>query len=334
MIKKGIAAVAAWIGISCALGAQEPVFMTVCKPVPGYSDSAVCYVVKTEQIYQEGLDTVPQIVFWRKIMTLTPDSGLLSLYGERTIFATYSVAEWDKLGEDKQMAVRDSIKKAHGLADSTRILFTAGKNDFYNASGVVADINKAIPLFVQEGVDPFYAQAILLIESPGKVRKSNAGAVGAFQLMPSVARSMGLKVNKKIDERKNFEKSAFAAAKLIRTTCIPQVNKMLTDRGIVYDTTALWYRCLVLHVYHAGSGNVDAALNVINPTSGGMWLVKALWTTKAASFGNASQNYSQLAMAAMLEMDAAIGKPQVVVHPDKNTAPEKGTPDKPADGPK
>lgn len=330
MMKKGIVALAILLSISySALSAQEPVFMTVCRPVSPLSDSAVCYVVKTDQIYAEGLDTMPQIIFWRKIMTLSPDSGVVSQMGQRTIFATWSTDEWNKLGETKQMAYRDSIRKQHGLADSVRILFTAGKSDFYNANGVITDIGRAVPLFIQEGVDPFYAQAILLIESPGKVRKSNAGAMGSFQLMPSVARSMGLKVNKKMDERKNFEKSAWAAAKLIRTVCIPQVNKMLTDRGIVYDTTSLWYRCLVLHVYHAGSGNVNAALNVIQPSTGGMWLVKKLWVTTAGNFGNASQNYSQLAISAMLEMDIALEKQPVFVEKDDGSSGNGSRPETP-----
>lgn len=308
MMKKGIVAVAAVFGFACAsLNAQEPVFLSHClRPLQG--DTAMCYVVKTNQIYEEGLDTMPQIIFWRRVMTMPPDSGVLSQYGKRTVFGTMSVSAWNLLGETKQGALRDSIRKQYGLGDSTRILFTAGKNDFYNAAGVITDINKAVPLFVQQGVDPFYAQAILLIESPGKVRKSYAGAMGPFQLMPAVARSMGLTVNKKDDDRKDFDKSAFAAAKLIRTTCIPQLNAMLTKRGIPCDSSSLWYRCLVLHIYHAGAGNVDAALNVIKPTCGGMWLVKELWTTKAAQFGNASQNYSQLALAQMLEMDAVLGK--------------------------
>lgn len=317
-MKKGIVAVATVVGFACAsLNAQEPVFHELClRPLQG--DTAMCYVVKTNQIYEEGMDTMPQIIFWRKVMTMTPDSGVLSMYGKRTIYGTMSVANWEKLGETKQNALRDSIRTKYSLGDSTRILFTAGKNDFYNAGGVITDINKAIPLFVQQGVDPFYAQAILLIESPGKIRKSYAGAMGSFQLMPSVARSMGLKVNKKVDERKDFDKSAFAAAKLIRTICIPQLNAMLTKRGIACDSTSLWYRCMVLHIYHAGSGNVEAALNVINPTSGGMWLVQELWTTKAASFGNASQNYSQLALAQMLEMDAVLGKEVIPVVPTEN----------------
>jgi hypothetical protein len=292
------------------LNAQEPamIHMRNLQAVSFVDEAQIGYVVNTDQIYLEGLDTVPQVRFWRNIMTLSPDSGLLSMQGTRTVFAKWSNAEWNKKTETEQNAYRDSLRKAHNLADSVRIFYTVGKNDFYNPHIVLEDIHKAVPIFMQEGVDPFYAQAILLIESPGKVRKSNAGAVGAFQLMPGVARSMGLKVGKKIDERKDFFKSAWASSKLIRTICVPQVNSMLSKRGIACDSTELWYRLLVLHVYHAGAGNVDAALNVINPTTGGMWLVKQLWVTKAAQFGNASQNYSQLAVSAMIELDYALCK--------------------------
>lgn len=292
------------------VSAQEPamIHMRNLQAVSYVDEAQIGYVVNTDQIYLEGLDTVPQVRFWRSIMTLSPDSGLLSMQGTRTIFAKWSNADWNKKTEIQQNAYRDSIRKAHNLGDTVRIFYTAGKNDFYNPHIVLDDIHKAVPIFMQEGVDPFYAQAILLIESPGKVRKSNAGAVGAFQLMPGVARSMGLKVGKKIDERRDFYKSAWASSKLIRTICVPQVNSMLSKRGISCDSTELWYRLLVLHVYHAGAGNVDAALNVINPKSGGMWLIKQLWVTKAAQFGNASQNYSQLAVSAMIELDYALCK--------------------------
>src|SRR5687768_9123882 len=110
MMKKGFAVAAAVFGFACvSLNAQEPVFLEHClRPLP--NDTAMCYVVKTNQIYEEGLDTMPQIIFWRRVMTMSPDSGILSLYGKRTIYGTYAVAEWDKLGEEKQMAFRDSIK--------------------------------------------------------------------------------------------------------------------------------------------------------------------------------------------------------------------------------
>ena len=44
---------------------------------------------------------------------------------------------------------------------------------------------------------------------------SKAGAAGLWQLMPSAARSFGLKVNGKTDERKNVYKSTVAAAKVL-----------------------------------------------------------------------------------------------------------------------
>lgn len=320
MGKRKIVVAAAILGCSifANLFAQEKVrwLHTDLLPVSHHNDTAVGYVVKTDQIYQHGMDTLPQIVFWRQVMNLPPDSGIISRQGDRTIYASWSTAEWEKMGEIKQTAYRDSLRKVHSIPDSVKIFFTAGKNDFYNASGVIADIHKGVPIFIEENVDPFYAQAILLIESPGKVRKSNAGAVGSFQLMSGVARSMGLKVNKKIDERRDFEKSAWAAAKLIRTTCVPQVKAMLLEHGIESDSTSLWFRLLVLHTYHAGSGNVAAALNVIKPTTGGIWLIQKLWVTKAASFGNASQNYSQLAVSAMIEMDVALRKEMLVADPD------------------
>ncbi len=293
--------------------------------VSAMSDSVFRYMVNTNQVYEAGLDTFPQIVFWRKVMNLPPDSGLVSLASNRTIYCCMSDASWAKMGETGQTKFRDSLRAAHGLPDSASVLYTKGKNDFYNAKSVISDIDKSIPIFVQHGVDPFYAQAILLIESPGKVRKSPVGAMGPFQLMRSVAISMGLKVNKSVDERKNLEKSAWAAAKLIRTVCIPYTNAMLEKRGIAYDTTALWYRLLVLHSYHAGAGNVEKALTAINPCEGGMQLIQQLWQTKAGAFGRSSQAYSQLAVSAILELDMVMGRDRQVALAPAETPAEGST---------
>ncbi|HEU4718114.1 MAG TPA: transglycosylase SLT domain-containing protein, partial [Bacteroidia bacterium] len=295
--------------MSSALAAQEAACVSpdVIR-VMRVSDSIAHYMVQTTQIYDAGLDTLPQMKFWRKIMNMSPDSGFVSNGLDRTIYAVQPSSWWEKLGKDGQEHYRDSLRKAQGLCDSIPVYFTSGKNDFYNAKSVIPDIDRAIPIFVEEGVDPFYAQAILLIESPGQYRKSPAGAAGSFQLMPGVARQMGLVVNKKTDERKDFDKSAWAAAKLLKSICIPCTNAMLDKRGICYDENDLWYRLLVLHVYHAGAGNVEKALQVINPTEGGMWLIEKLWQTKVGAFGKSSQSYSQLVVSAFLELDQALGR--------------------------
>ncbi|MGL5889942.1 MAG: transglycosylase SLT domain-containing protein [Bacteroidia bacterium] len=279
---------------------------SVVTTVSGLRDTTWRMVSQTEDIRVMKLDTLARVNFWRKIMNLSPDSGLLSAAATRKIYFSCSAADWNKLGDEGQKKFRDSVRLVNNLSDSAQLLFTRGKNDFYDAAGVVSQIDRAVPIFTEQGVDPFYAKSILLIESPGKLQKSNVGAFGAFQLMKSVAIKMGLKVNKYVDERKDFDKSAWAAAKLIRTVCIPYTNSMLEKRGIQYCEDDLWYKLLVLHVYHAGAGNVDKVLTAINPCEGNMQLIMTMWQTKAGGFGNASQNYSQLALAALLELDAVI----------------------------
>jgi predicted Zn-dependent protease len=61
-----------------------------------------------------------------------------------------------------------------------------------------------------------------------------------------------------------------------------------------------------MHSYHAGAGNVSCALNKINPTTGGQELIIKLWKTEACGFKNESQNYSQLALAALLNFQDLI----------------------------
>lgn len=56
---------------------------------------------------------------------------------------------------------------------------------------------------------------VAVVESNLDNVTSPAGARGFWQLMPAVARSYGLTINKEIDERYNLEKATEAAAKLI-----------------------------------------------------------------------------------------------------------------------
>ena len=189
------------------------------------------------------------------------------------------------------------------MAAEEKVFMTTGKNDFYHFNAVIPSISKGIEVFNQNGVDPWYAQAILMIESPGKLAKSNVGAYGPFQLMKAVAIKQGLTVNGAIDERKDFEKSAWAAGKLIKNICIPEAKRILNGHNLSYNENDLWFRLFVLHIYHAGSGNVSQVVNAIQPTQGGQDLITQMWQTKAGRFGNASQNYSQLALASFLVLN-------------------------------
>jgi hypothetical protein len=272
-------------------------------------DESCKYYMQDKRIYSYGLDTTSQVRFWRTIIKLSPDSGIMNLASNRMMLSRITAKAYARMTEPQKDSLRVSLRSTYMLPDSVPILFSTGKNNFYDVSGVMPSIDKGIRIFENSNTDPFYAQAILLIESPGKCNgKSCVGAMGSFQLMKGVARNMGLKVNNHMDERRDFDKSAWAAAKLIRTICIPYANKMLDMHGITYDPNDLWYRLLVLHIYHAGAGNVARALSVINPCEGNIEVIKQLWQTRAGNFGMASQNYSQVALANLIELDKIISE--------------------------
>ncbi len=262
--------------------------------------------VQTQALYNEKWDELPQPNFWRTLMTMEEDSALINVGFNRQIIKKVAVNDWNKKSDIEKNSFRDSVRTFFGYPQGTRIFLTSGKKSFYDFEKVIPTIEKGIDVFQYNNVDPFYAQAILLIESPNKLQKSPVGAYGSFQLMKNVATQMGLTVNNVIDDRKDFDKSAWAAAKLIRTICIPETNRILDEKCIAYEPTDLWYRLLVLHVYHAGAGNVKKVLDVINPEKGNMELITTMWQTEAGGFRNASQNYSQLALASILELNAII----------------------------
>jgi hypothetical protein len=274
--------------------------------VAGLHDSINYQFVQNQQLYNDGWDKLVQPNFWRTLMTMGDDSALINVGSTRQIIRRVAVKDWNKHTDAGKDAIRDSVKKHYGLPEEEHVYMTSGKKDFYDFEKVMPSIGQGIKVFNENKVDPFYAQAILLIESPNKMQKSPVGAYGSFQIMRKVAISLGLKVNKYVDERKDFDKSAWAAAKLIRTICIPETNKILNEKGIAYNSEDLWYKLLVLHTYHAGAGNVKKAIYQINPVKGDMQLITTLWQTEVGAFRNASQNYSQLALASLLELDEII----------------------------
>ncbi len=277
------------------------------KYVVSYNDVTRMKFMNDDQLYNEGWQSLPQPQFWQKIMLLSPDSAMISVAGTRQILNKIALCDWNKMTETEHNFYKESLRCANGVCESSDVLVTIGKKDFYDYKKAMPIINRSIDVFKQNGVDPWYAQAILLIESPGKMNtKSGVGANGPFQLMKAVAKKEGLIVNGKIDERTNVEKSAMGAARLLKTICIPYTKMILDSAHLVYNETDLWFRLLVLHSYHAGAGNVAGVIKKINPSEGGMALIQQVWQTTWGGFRNASQNYSQLALAAFCNFDELV----------------------------
>ncbi|MEY4109840.1 MAG: hypothetical protein RLZZ46_194 [Bacteroidota bacterium] len=268
--------------------------------LPG--SSATLHFVECPELYQEGLDTLTKTIFWRTLVNTGKDTLIFYGFPSRNILSVRLADNWDSLNPEMKNCALDSMR-SRLTVDDEKVSYMRGRNYFYNVKAVVPQINRAVQIFGEQNTDPFYAQAILLIESPGRLQKSTVGAYGPFQLMKSVGKQFGLKVNSRIDERADLEKSAIAATRLINRVCIPYANKMLGTYNIAVCPTDLWYRLLVLHIYHAGAGNVSRALSLIQPETGNMELIKKLWHTRAGGFQNASQNYSQIAIATLLELD-------------------------------
>ena len=173
-------------------------------------------IISAKSIFSEGWSELPQTIFWKKIMKLSGDSVLINIASSRTIIKKIKKTEWNNQTEEKIEYFKDSIREIYNLDKEEKIYCTSGKKNFYRFDIIYPYISKGIESFEKFEVDPWYSQAILLIESPGELTKSKSGAYGAFQLMPKVARNQGLIVNKEIDERADFEKSAYAALKLLK----------------------------------------------------------------------------------------------------------------------
>jgi len=259
--------------------------------------------ISTCHLFEERWNELPQPSFWQQIMALSPDSVLVNVASNRTILAKTSQKDWEKQTPEQKTAYKDSIKLAYGIDAEEAIFITSGKNHFYRFNDVIPQITRGVEVFANNFVDPWYAQAILLIESPGQLVKSTAGAYGPFQLMKGVAINQGLTVNKTVDERGDFDKSAWAASQLLKKVCIPEARRILNARDIEHQENDLWFRLFVMHIYHAGASNVAKVVEAINPKEGGQQLIQKMWQTKAGGFGNASQNYSQVVLAALLTLD-------------------------------
>jgi hypothetical protein len=241
----------------------------------------------------------PEVDFWIQNIQLSEDSFLVVDQVSRGVLDILHKKEVLEIEKGGNLKCLGTIYKGSCFdLEDVSIKFVRGRKSFFDFQHIGKKINSASEIFEGVGVSPLYAQLLLLIESPNNPHsKSIAGALGYFQLMPEVARKYGLIVNNNIDERASFEKSAKAAAKLFKNYCIPSAVSICEALDLSFEDDDLWFQLLALHIYNAGAGNVKKAAFMHVGVTDGKELIKLLWHTKKAAFGNSSQNYSQLCLA-------------------------------------
>jgi len=141
------------------------------------------------------------------------------------------------LSTDMQLFVADYIRQNGYLLDKI------------NARGVY-NLSIIEKVFEKRGL-PVELKYLAVIESKLKNSAvSKVGAAGLWQLMPTTAKWMGLKVAGNVDERKNAYKSSIAAAKYIE---------------YLYNIYEDWL--LVVAAYNSGPGLINKAIKQTGSTS-------------------------------------------------------------------
>ncbi len=149
--------------------------------VIGYGTKSQSKFINNAAIFKEGWDTLSHVRFWQEIMAMPHDSLLLNVAHLRKPLFSLHVSDWSCQTVDEKDEYKRLVCVSNDLSSATSIYATAGKEHFFEFRKVLPMIPTAIDIFEQEGTDPWYAQTILLIESPGKTQgTSYAGARGAF----------------------------------------------------------------------------------------------------------------------------------------------------------
>ncbi|MCR4279734.1 MAG: transglycosylase SLT domain-containing protein [Candidatus Zambryskibacteria bacterium] len=216
-------------------------------------------MIKTH-IFVEKLYTVGKFVLIGAVlvilfqMPVTPRSFEKVLTVESILTKTIapaSVSAGEVISERGAIAMTEAFFGHEAFLDKTKVAiekqieFVSSRKAYPASLAVIQRHEKTIKTkAAQNGVPEDVAIGVGLLENGGSdTAVSSAGALGVYQLMPGTARSLGLTVNKSVDERKNPIKNIDAGMRYLKNN---------------YETFGDWG--LATWAYHAGEGNVSNAL--------------------------------------------------------------------------
>lgn len=167
----------------------------------------------------------------------------------------------DEFFGDASQSIQDGIL-------AKQIAFVSSRDAYSASLGVVEKHQAAIKSSaLAKNVPQDVAIGVALLENGGsETAKSPAGALGIYQLMPSTAKSLGMTVNKQVDDRRDPLKSIEAGLTYLKSNF-----ERFGDWGL-----ATW-------AYHAGEGNVAKAVKIYARVNDG---IKLAGVSDAASMRN------------------------------------------------
>ena len=75
--------------------------------VPNKITTANSDFIYNAQMYEQGCDTLSNVIFWRNIMRLHKDTALLNLPENRQVLYKIGIRSWDSLSIERKTAFKE-----------------------------------------------------------------------------------------------------------------------------------------------------------------------------------------------------------------------------------
>src|SRR5258707_513212 len=113
------------------------------KTVISYNDTLHLNFLHDPSLYSEGLDTLPQIKFWKQVLNLSGDTFIINVASCRQQLQKICQDNWIQLSDAEKKFIKDSLTCNHNLGENSELFVTQGKSEFYELKKMLPDISKA-----------------------------------------------------------------------------------------------------------------------------------------------------------------------------------------------
>ena len=111
------------------------------------NESQNCEIMNMESVYDDGWNQLPQIMFWKRIMHLSPYSCLVNCASNRKVLKMIPFQDWNSLTKIEKTEKREFYKKEFNLPSDEYVYVTSGKSKFYLFKKVYPSLAPGVAAF-------------------------------------------------------------------------------------------------------------------------------------------------------------------------------------------